>query len=624
MKFASLALAFAAAANVQDEESSWSNQVNSDKQALSSAISNMESVGHEYREAVQNSTHARQLSLNLAETAYGKAHDAAHADKQNALNEYNKALAHLRSADLNATERKDAEKAARQKSDQVDKAFRREGDNARNHLKMQRADASKKVHDAYEHTKAAAHKLKRDSKSLERAMRKNGKSEREYEGMAQDVEQHEERLSDYAEDNRDRAADAVEHIFEHAQDHLNDREEHQQERASDERENAMQEVMDSLVRQQASKQTNKQAAVASPVASALNLIAKTDASQSETDLSAEQKRQEREQERLEKEQQRQEKEEAVQSAVDSDKSRLSHAMQKLDTVSKGFQKSVKNSTDAKALAANIAKGVFEEAAKSSTSEKEKATKDFDSYLEALKSATPTGKWSHELKTVKDQARYLDSLDRKENKMAKKMLQSKHDSQKKTVKTSYQSAHQAARDLLRDKNHLESAMRAAGAKEREYEGQEMKNEAQGERSADRSEDLNDAAHDAAEEIYERASDNLDALQRANHKEQHQASRYRHEQIHDAVMSLKYAAKGKTYTKMTAKRGDAVQGDTNELQNIETQMETLEKGIHQNSEELLASPVGFSSSCLLAVASVGLLISFYVRRARRMPASPPLLG
>merc|ERR1711869_42793 len=113
-------------------------------------------------------------------------------------------------------------------------------------------------------------------------------------------------------------------------------------------------------------------------------------------------------------------------------------------------------------------------------------------------------------------------------------------------------------------------------------------------------LNDNANDAAEEIYKRASENLDALQHANHKEQHQASRYRHEQIHDAVMSLKYAAKGMTYTKQTARRGDAQGADTSALQNIETQMENLQRGIHQNTEELLESPVDFNSSCLLAIA------------------------
>jgi len=600
MKFTSLALALlatanAADANAADSESLWSQQVNSDKQALSSAISNMESVAGEYRKAAQNDTRARQLSLNLAETAYGKAHGAAQNDKQNALTDFNNALTNLKSGyTMNNTERKEAEKAARRKSDEVDKVFRQEGEHARNHLKVQRAGADKKVHDAYDQTRAAAHKLKRDSKSLARAMRKNGKSEQEYEGMSQDMEQHAESQTDHAEDNRDRAADAVDHIFEGAQDHLNDREEHQQERANDERERAVDEAVDSLVRHQAA--LRHQAAQASPVASALNLIAKTDASHS-SKLTKEQKRQEKE-----------EKEEAAQSAVDSDKSRLSDAMQQLDKVSNGFQKSVKNSTHAEALAANIAKGVFNEATKSSMAEKEKAAKDFDSYLDALKSAAPTGKWDDKLKTVKDQARHLDRLDRKEEKMAKKMLQRKHDAQKKTVKTSYQSAHRAARDLLRDKNRLENAMRHTGAKEREYEGQEMKNEAYGEREGDRSDDLNDNANDAAEEIYERASEHLDALQRANHKEQHQASRYRHEQVHDAVRTLKHAAAAE---KKTAKRGDAQGANNSAL---------------QNSEQLLVSPVDFSSSCLLAVASfltTGLLISFYVRRARPHPIARPLL-
>jgi len=241
----------------------------------------------------------------------------------------------------------------------------------------------------------------------------------------------------------------------------------------------MEEAVDSLVR--------RQAVQASPVASALKLYAMTDASSSS-----------KESKHTEKEAKHQEKEEDEHSVVNSDKSRLSHAMQQMDRVASGLQSSVKNETRAEALAAKVAKSVFDEAAKHSKAEKEKATKDFHSYLNALESANSTEE-SHALKTVKDQARYLDRLDRKERKMAKEMLQRKHDLQKTTVQKSYHNAHHAAMDLLRDKDHLENAMRAAGAKEQTYEVQEEKNEANGEKDADRSADLSDDATDAAENL-----------------------------------------------------------------------------------------------------------------------------
>merc|ERR1712167_331508 len=106
------------------------------------------------------------------------------------------------------------------------------------------------------------------------------------------------------------------------------------------------------------------------------------------------------------------------------------------------------------------------------------------------SATATGNWSHELSTVKKQAQYLDKLDDEENEDAKKRLHSKHEQQKHEVRKSAQDAHQSAMNLLRDKDRLERAMRRAGSKEREYEGEEESNEDFAERRADVAEDLHD--------------------------------------------------------------------------------------------------------------------------------------
>jgi len=597
MMFMSLALALTAA-NAQDSESHWKNTVDSDKTDLSMAISNMESVAHDYRKASQNRSHAARVSLNLAEKAFNNARDDAQKDKQNAMADFNNALDDLQTSSATGNWR-DAEKDARQKSAKVDKVYRQEKEDAMQRLKVHRAHESKKISESYDQARHAANKLLRDKNNLKRAMRHNGRSEREYEAMVEKLEQHAERLRDYAEDNRDRASDAVEHVFEHAQDHLNDREQQVHDRSIDERERAIEEAVSSLRRQQAAQ--------ASPVASALNLYAKTADADSKSHK----------------------KEQDAQYAVDSDKSRLSSSMQHLDRAVSSLRRSA-NKTHVQAVAVNIAKGAFDEAAKNAMAEKEHAVKDFNKYLEDLKSASPTSKWSHALKTVREQARYLDKLDHKENADARKRLRRKHHLQNKEVKKSYHSAHRASHDMLRDKDHLESAMRRAGAKESEYEGQEMTNEALGERYEDQSSDLNDDAHDATDEIYEKAHDNLDALQHANRKQQHDASRYRHEQIHDAEMTLKYAREGKTYTKKASLRGDADDDDSeNQLQNIQEQMEKLSKGIPGIQQELIASPLDFSSLCLLAVASFlvsGLLISFYARRTRpsAVARGPPLLG
>jgi len=324
-------------------------------------------------------------------------------------------------------------------------------------------------------------------------------------------------------------------------------------------------------------------------------------------------------------------EQDAKDAVDSDKSKLSSSMQHLDRVVNHMKQSVKNRTHAEELGAEMAKKAVYKAAHNSMSGKEAALKDFHKYLEDLKSASPQGKWDHELRTVKEQARYLDKLDRKENEEARKELHRVHDAEKKHAKESYRSAHHAARDLLKDKNRLERAMRHAGASERKYEGMEEKNEKLGQRFADQSEDLNDELEDASEEMYEHASDNFHALQHANHKQQHAESHYRRKQIHDAVETLKYARRGKTYTVKHANRGDAGDADDDdesELQSIQKQMANLQKASPPSApltaEELIVSPIDFNSLCLLAVASVGLLISFYVGRARQSPVAPPLLG
>jgi superfamily II RNA helicase len=283
--------------------------------------------------------------------------------------------------------------------------------------------------------------------------------------------------------------------------------------------------------------------------------------------------------------------------------------------------------------------------------KQQAESDFNTYLSELKSASFTGKWSSALKQVEDQARYLDKLDDEENRDAHERLHSKHASQRSEVKGSYREANRAASNLLRDRNRLENAMRRAGAKERDYEGEEEKNEMLGEHSQDKAEDMHDAATDATEDMYERAEEKLHALQRANRKDQHAASRERHQQVHDALKTLKSAAQKtektekqseKTYTKETQKKGDAIEGtqgsardaiagtqganqNESELERIQKQMESLQKGMPPvTSEELLDAPVDFSSLSLLAVGSVAFLVFSYVRRARPSPVAPPLLG
>jgi hypothetical protein len=641
--FTSLALVALteAAANAQDTESYWQQAVTSDKESLNSAISNMETVAQEYRRASQNRTHAAALSLNLAEKAFSDAHDHAKQGKQRAVTDFNNALRDLKSAS-NSSEVEKAEKAAKQKAAEVDRVERQEAEDAKQRLRTQRSGESSKVSETFGKAKTAANNLLRDRSHLERAMRRNGKSEREYEGLSEQLEHHAERQRDYAEDNKDRAADAVEHIFEHAQDHLNDREQELHDRASDARQQAMEEATASYRSQQAKQQSaaksaKDQSAQASPMASALNLVAKadakTEAAHTDTKVTKEQKRKE---EQRAKEQQRKEEEKEAQQTVDSDKTRLSSAMQSLDKV----KQSMTNKTRAEALVASVAQDSLDEAAENKRAEKQQAQSDFNKYLLEFKSASPTGKWSSALKKVEDQARYLDKLDDEESRDAHKRLHSKHASQKSEVKGTYYEAYRAASNLLRDRNRLQNAMRRAGAKERDYEAEEEKNEALGESSQDKAEDLHDTATDATEDIYERAEEKLDGLQHASRKDQHAASQERHRQVQDALKTFKNAAKKtekqseKTYTKATQKKGDAIEGtegsEENEsgLEQIQKQMKSLQKGIPTAaavaSQELLDAPVDFSSLCLLTAASVAFLVFFYVRRTRPNPVAPPLLG
>jgi hypothetical protein len=623
-----------AAAHAKDTESYWQQAVTSDKESLNSAISDMETVAQEYRRASQNRSHAAALSLNLAEKAISDAHDYTKQDKQRAVSDFNKALKDLKSAS-NSSEVEKAEKAAKQKAAEVDRLERQESEDAKRRLRTQRSGESSKVSDTFSKAKTAANNLLRDRTHLERAMRRNGKSEQEYEGLSEQLEHHAERQREYAEYNKDRAADAVEHIFEHAQDHLNDREQQMHDDAAATRQQALEDATASYQRQQAKEQSaakssKQQSAEASPVASVLNLVAKADA---KTEAAHTDTKVTKEEEQA-KEQQRKEEQKDAQQTVDSDKTRLSNAMQSLDKV----KQSMTNKTRAEALVASIAQGSLDEAAENKRAEKKQADSDFNTYLSELKSASPTGNWSSALKKVEDQARYLDKLDDKENRDAHKRLHNKHASQKSEVKGAYREANRAASNLLRDRNRLEDAMRHAGAKERDYEGEEEKNERLGESSQDKAGDLHDTATDATEDIYERAEEKLHALQ--NRKDQHAASRARHQQVHDAVKTLKYAAKKtekqneKTYTKKSQKEGDAIEGtegsdqNESELGKIQKQMESLQKGMPPvaaaPSEELLDAPVDCGSLCLLAIGSLAFLVFFYARRTRPNPIARPLLG
>merc|ERR1711904_75797 len=162
-----------------------------------------------------------------------------------------------------------------------------------------------------------------------------------------------------------------------------------------------------------------------------------------------------------KQQKRKDDEHDAHQRVDSDKSQLDKAMSNLKKVSTGFEYSVKNKTHAESLAGNIAKGVFRNAAADAKGEKEKAASDFNTYMSDLKAATPTEDYSHKVKTVKEQARYLDKLDHKESRDARKRLENKRHAQQKEVRESYRDAHKASRALLHDKNRLANAQRRAG-------------------------------------------------------------------------------------------------------------------------------------------------------------------
>merc|ERR1719482_2256294 len=130
----------------------------------------------------------------------------------------------------------------------------------------------------------------------------------------------------------------------------------------------MDEAVDTLRRQMRRQQT-AQVVETSLASSAINLMATKSKSDDHTS----------------KHSQRKEHEENAQRVIYTDKSKLHMAMDNLEKVASGqIAQSAKNKTHAEALAARIARGVFNAAAKDSKDAKDKAVSDFNAYLSDLK------------------------------------------------------------------------------------------------------------------------------------------------------------------------------------------------------------------------------------------------
>merc|ERR550514_2612100 len=118
------------------------------------------------------------------------------------MTDFNQALRNLTSVSATGNS-KDAERVVKEKSTQLDRVEQQEAEHAKMSLRMERQHERNKVLHTFNKAETAANKLLRDRSHLESAMRRNGKSEQEYESVSQQLEQHAESQRDYAEHTKD-------------------------------------------------------------------------------------------------------------------------------------------------------------------------------------------------------------------------------------------------------------------------------------------------------------------------------------------------------------------------------------------------------------------------------------
>jgi hypothetical protein len=234
--------------NKRESAAELEHTVADDRTNLEAAIKDVESVQSDIRRAAQNRTHADNMGRQLAEEAQREVHSAAKAQQAKATSDYNIALVALQKAPATGNW-EDAEKSARQKSDDVHKAENEEEKMAKDKLNSRRKARSEEVRKSYRGALDAARTMLKDRNRLENAEEREGDSERAREKEEMQNEFYAERLRDHAERQKDDADDAIDLVFRRAEDHL----EHNQGKnraarrtADHERHQAIQEAVETL------------------------------------------------------------------------------------------------------------------------------------------------------------------------------------------------------------------------------------------------------------------------------------------------------------------------------------------------------------------------------------------
>lgn len=249
-------------------------------------------------------------------------------------------------------------------------------------------------------------------------------------------------------------------------------------------------------------------------------------------------------------------------------------------------------------------------------------KDFNKALSNLKASSPKEQgWRKAERDVREKSRQVSKIDEEEEHDARRKLHGKGKAQQDEVRQSYHAAQEAIKNLMKDRARLETAQRHAGVKEAEYEKEEMANEFFAEHSQDYAERQQEQASEAVENIMERAEDHLLQEQHRNSKRE-VAAQHRHEAIRGALESMYKTAEADKKEDKTFSAPEA------QLASLKNSLEGLKSGIDAKSSPSVqlasAAPSPFVGLCLLAVASSGLLVAFYLRISTKpTPIAQPLL-
>lgn len=235
--------------------------VDSDKDKLKTALSNMENLAMDFRRASRTDREIKERVVNLVEEARTQAADAVKQKKGQAMDDFTKTLSTLKSATPTGNWSA-MEKAAREKSENVANLEKEEQRDARDKLREKRDAQRDEVRRSYRQAHEAARSLVQDRKGLMDAQRRAGESESVYEREADRNQDFAERSEDRAQDQKERAEQALESVFERAEDRLLDQGINEVQASTHARRKAIQETVHTL-REQASEEANEDASLES-------------------------------------------------------------------------------------------------------------------------------------------------------------------------------------------------------------------------------------------------------------------------------------------------------------------------------------------------------------------------